>query len=166
MMFLVLLLPQHPLHMWKYQVTLYHFSSRALLTRALNADLQLRKQPALASFFFFIFLLRSWTCGLAWSVAQNATTGWLLLEAGLSVCFHCLVGNERWGVPWSTIEWGLSDACGVKFALCTQQIGKHAKASQLQGPWIPVVAFLFLNTTILSLNSRRQCRDVWFEELK
>lgn len=52
MMFLVLLLPQHPLHMWKYQVTLYHFSSRALLTRALNADLQLRKQPALASFFF------------------------------------------------------------------------------------------------------------------
>lgn len=51
---------------------------------------------------FFFFRLRSWTCGLVWSAAQLATTGWLLLEAELSVCFHCIVGNERWGVPWST----------------------------------------------------------------
>ena len=70
-----------------------------------TSDLQLRKQPALA--FFFFFLLRSWTCGLAWSAAQAATTGWPLLEAELSVCFHCIVENERWGVPWSTFEWGL-----------------------------------------------------------
>lgn len=31
-----------------------------------------------------------------------------LLEAELSVCFHCIVGNERWGVPWSTFSSGAS----------------------------------------------------------
>lgn len=113
----LVLFPRHPLHMWKYHVTLYHFPSRAPLTRVLDSDLQLRKQLALA---FLFFLLRSWTCGLAWSAAQPATIGWLLLEAELSVCFHCIVGNERWGVPWSTFELGLWDACGGKIALCTQ----------------------------------------------
>lgn len=66
------LLPRHPLHMWKYHITLYHFPSRAPLTRTLDSDSQLRKQPALA---FFFPVLRSWTCGLAWSAAQTATTG-------------------------------------------------------------------------------------------
>lgn len=47
----LVLLPRHPLHMWKYHVTLYHFPSRAPLTRASDSDLQLRKQPALAGFF-------------------------------------------------------------------------------------------------------------------
>lgn len=124
----LVLLPRHPPRIWKYHVTLYHFPSRAPLTRASDSDLQLRKQPALGFFFFF----RSWTCGLAWSAAQSATAGCLLLEAELSVCFHCIVGNERWGVPWSTFQWGLWGACGVRIALCTQQIGKHAKTSQLE----------------------------------
>lgn len=99
----LVLFPRHPLHMWKYHVTLYHFPSRVPLTRASDSHLQLRKQPS-----------------LAWSAAHPATTGWLLLEAELSVCFHCIVGNERWGVPWSTFEWGLWGACGGKIALCTQ----------------------------------------------
>lgn len=75
---------------------------------------QLKKQPAV------FFPPWTWTCGLVWSAAQPATTGWLLLEAELRVCFHYIVGNERWGVPWSTFERGLWDACGGKIALCTQ----------------------------------------------
>lgn len=92
----LVLLPRHPLHMWKFQVTLYHFPSRAPLTRASDSDLQLRKQPALA--FFFFLLLRSWTCGLAWSAAQPATTDWLLLEAELYVfVFTTLLGMRDGG---------------------------------------------------------------------
>lgn len=85
------------LYVWKYHITLYHFASHAPLTRTLDSDLQLRKQLALA-----FSVLRSWTCGLALSAAQSATIAWLLLEAELSVCFYCIVGNRRWGVPWST----------------------------------------------------------------
>lgn len=40
----LVLFPRHPLHMWKYHVTLYHFTSCVPLTRALDSDLQLRKQ--------------------------------------------------------------------------------------------------------------------------
>lgn len=88
----LVLLPRHPLHMWKYHVTLYHFPFRAPLTRASDSDLQLSKQLAPAFFFFLLLtlLLRSWTCGPGWSAAQPATTGCFLLEAELSVCFHCV----------------------------------------------------------------------------
>ena len=145
----LVLLPRHPPHMWKYYVTRYHSHFRAPLTRASDSDLQLRKQLAHVACFFFLLLLRFWTCGLAWCSAQPATTGWLLLEAELSVCFHCTVGSERWGVPWSTFEWGLWDACGVKIALCTQWIGKHAMSQDItaRGLWILVLAFLYLSTT-------------------
>lgn len=47
----------------------YHFPSRVPHSSALDFDLQLRKQLALAAFFLFFFFLRSWTCGLSWPAA-------------------------------------------------------------------------------------------------
>lgn len=101
------------------------------------------KKTACSIFFFSLWDLGpvAWR-GLGYSETCHCWQ-WLLLEAELSVCFHDIVRNKRWGVPWSTFEWGLRDACGGKIALCTQQIAKHAKASQLQDLGFQLQRFLF-----------------------
>lgn len=103
----------------------YHFPSRVPHSTALDFDLQLRKQLALAAFFFFSL----------WGLGPVAFPG-LQPAPPLLVCFYwkqsyvfvfiAFVGNERWGVPWSTFEWGIKGACGGEIAFCTQCTGKHS----------------------------------------
>lgn len=82
----LVLLPRHPLHMWKYHVTLYHFSF-SCATRALDSDLQLRKQPALP-FFSSSEVLDLWPCLVCGPTCHH----WLAFIGSRAKCLfslHC-----------------------------------------------------------------------------
>lgn len=88
-------------------VEVSHYPLPLSLSRATHKSIGHRFTAKKTAFFIFFFCLRSRACGLVWVAARPATTSCLLLEAELSVCFHCVVGFGSWGVPWSTFEWGL-----------------------------------------------------------
>ena len=159
----LVLLPRHPLHMWKYHITLYHFPSRVPLTRAPDSDLQLRKQ--FAPTFFHSEVLDLWP-GLVCSPNLPPLPGFLL-EAELSVCFHCIVGNERWGGTLVYL-WVGPLGC-VRRRNCAphtidwqaRQEPRHHSSRTLDCSR----SFSFLKHNSLSLNSRFQHSAVWFRGL-
>lgn len=150
-----------PPQMWKYRVSLYHFPSRVPHGGALDFDLQLRKQSALAAFWVLFCFLRSWTCGLAWPAARPATAAVLLLEAELCVCFHCSCWEWKMGGTLGYL-WVGPSGC-VRRRNCPlhtmyRQAFQWAKTSRVND--------LGIQPQLFKTQRLSRCRAMWGWELK